>query len=301
MIDYKEILRSKPHNPHYLKKYISFIERHLNDPNDDPETFYEKHHILPKSADLFPEYSDLRIHKWNMITLPYELHVIAHLFLWRAFGGSQRHAAWCLRTRKTKIDAMGSRTYMFLRQEIATSNAERGRKLAEEGRHNTQLESTEGRHYWQSEEYAQKQSRRQLEKVALGEHVFQTEENRERTRTRHKLLVEEGRHPSTLAAEAGTHYWQSEEHRMKTIEKNKSEKMRNVTRERNLRLSAEGKHPAQQPERRKMSSEILKARWEAYPILVCPHCHKETKGPAARRWHFDNCKLLPKNQTIDKP
>ncbi|BES53249.1 hypothetical protein [Aeromonas phage phiWae14] len=33
------------------------------------------------------------------------------------------------------------------------------------------------------------------------------------------------------------------------------------------------------------------------PPVTCPHCNKTMKqGPGAVRWHFDNCKLSPKNR-----
>jgi hypothetical protein len=62
------ILSSKPHNSHYLKRYIWFIEscRILN---EDYIGYTEKHHICPKAKDLFPEYKSLKKHPWNKVVL----------------------------------------------------------------------------------------------------------------------------------------------------------------------------------------------------------------------------------------
>lgn len=80
------ILSSKLHNPHYLSRYIKFIKQ------CSVITFKErcdKHHICPKAADLFPEYADLTTHTWNLIYLPRRYHIVAHILLSKAFGGSQ--------------------------------------------------------------------------------------------------------------------------------------------------------------------------------------------------------------------
>lgn len=80
-----DILISKPHNPHYLKRYFRFIFL-----CKVGETEYsELHHICPKAKDLFPEFSDLKIHIWNVIKLSARQHIIAHILLWKAYGGSQ--------------------------------------------------------------------------------------------------------------------------------------------------------------------------------------------------------------------
>ena len=69
------ILSSKPHNPHYLKRYIKFIEScKLN-------TTGELHHIAPKSKQLFPEFKSFKLHQWNKIKLSLRQHYIAHLLL----------------------------------------------------------------------------------------------------------------------------------------------------------------------------------------------------------------------------
>ena len=51
-MDIYSILASKPHNPHYLNRYITFItECQLKNLNYNGYT--EKHHICPKAKDMF--------------------------------------------------------------------------------------------------------------------------------------------------------------------------------------------------------------------------------------------------------
>lgn len=88
------LLQSKQHNNHYLSRYWKFIlhcqTRVLN------ETYIEKHHILPKAKDLFPEFANISEHPWNEITLTAREHIIAHVILWKAYGGSQSLALECM-------------------------------------------------------------------------------------------------------------------------------------------------------------------------------------------------------------
>lgn len=91
-------MSSKDHNPHYLKRYIKFIFacKEFNNKNLDDSIYYEKHHIAPKASDLFPEYENLRVHKWNKVKLTFRQHLIAHVLLWKAYGKSQAIAIDCM-------------------------------------------------------------------------------------------------------------------------------------------------------------------------------------------------------------
>ena len=81
------ILSSKPHNPHYLKRYLKFIEWCKQNPSIDG--YIEDHHICPKAEDLFPEYISFRDNPWNKVSLSIKQHIIAHVILWKAYGKSQ--------------------------------------------------------------------------------------------------------------------------------------------------------------------------------------------------------------------
>lgn len=84
-MDIYRVLKTKPNNEHYLKRYVAFItscQRH----NQTALTSYtEKHHICPKSKDMFPEYKNLKQHPWNKCELTYRQHIIAHLILYKCF------------------------------------------------------------------------------------------------------------------------------------------------------------------------------------------------------------------------
>jgi hypothetical protein len=83
--DIYDILASKPHNPHYLKRYFKFIQWCKENPTK--EDYTEKHHISPKSDDLFPEYISFVLYEWNCIVLSARQHILAHILLWKSYGG----------------------------------------------------------------------------------------------------------------------------------------------------------------------------------------------------------------------
>ncbi len=103
--DIYNILRLKPHNSHYLNKYIRFI-KFCQEKNKNINDNFEEHHICPKSKDMFLEYKNLNLYTWNKINLTKRQHFIAHLILWKAFPKfkSQMFSAWLLLGRtKSKV------------------------------------------------------------------------------------------------------------------------------------------------------------------------------------------------------
>ncbi len=90
-MDIYTILCSKSTNFHYIRKYINFIEN-CNIKNKLLNGCLEAHHICPKASDLFPEYKDFNTHPWNKVHLSSREHIIAHVMLWKIFGGSQTYA-----------------------------------------------------------------------------------------------------------------------------------------------------------------------------------------------------------------
>lgn len=93
-----EFALSKAKNLHYLKRYLKFIEQCKIANEINPPNYTENHHILPRAQDLFPEYADhRRKYKWNSVNLSFRQHLIAHIMLWKIFGGSQTLALkWML-------------------------------------------------------------------------------------------------------------------------------------------------------------------------------------------------------------
>lgn len=106
------LLSSKSHNPIYLKRYYDFILycQNFNLTNNitrktkqNPNGIYmETHHILPKAKDLFPEYHNLKTNPWNKIELTSRQHYLAHLLLWKVYGGSQAKALYRMLCGKTE-------------------------------------------------------------------------------------------------------------------------------------------------------------------------------------------------------
>ena len=118
-------------NEHNLSRYIRFIQNR--------KTIYEKykthrHHILPKAYDFFPEFKDLKIHKWNYTDLSPREHYIAHRLLYRAFPGSSQTCAFYNMANEQK--RMSSKDYeqaklLHIEKLIKSNqNPERNKKIS---------------------------------------------------------------------------------------------------------------------------------------------------------------------------
>lgn len=118
------LLQSKKHNQHYLARYWKFIQRCQT--RELTEEYVEKHHILPKAKDLFPEFANISEHPWNEITLTAREHIIAHVILWKAYGGSQTASVFYM------LNVQNSGTGYSARQ-IPTSIAVRYAAKSREG------------------------------------------------------------------------------------------------------------------------------------------------------------------------
>lgn len=100
IFDLYSILKSKPHNSHYLQKYWNFIDNcDKKNKNDQSINYIEVHHIAPAAKDLFPEYSNLKDCVWNAVKLTARQHILAHIMLWKVYGGSQIIALDCMLNR----------------------------------------------------------------------------------------------------------------------------------------------------------------------------------------------------------
>ena len=95
-MDIYSILASKPHNPHYLTRYVTFIQKNINKYSEN-QANTEKHHICPKAKDMFPTYKDFNLHEWNKIILPLKKHFYAHYLLSKTFYWSiTQNESFCL-------------------------------------------------------------------------------------------------------------------------------------------------------------------------------------------------------------
>lgn len=89
----QSLMLLKSSNLHMINRYLKFINYYSNQQTNE---YTELHHILPKASDLFPEYIDIKEFPWNMIKLTARQHIIAHVMLWKIFGGSQTYALDCI-------------------------------------------------------------------------------------------------------------------------------------------------------------------------------------------------------------
>jgi hypothetical protein len=106
----ENILISKPHNKHYLNRYLKFIKKFSNQIAIKGET--EVHHIYPKSSDLFPEYKSFKINPWNKINLTYRQHFIAHYMLLKTYPSSKQiYAFWAMCNKQSPTDNIRNRDY----------------------------------------------------------------------------------------------------------------------------------------------------------------------------------------------
>ena len=78
-------------NEHHFNRYVKFINSRL-DRKLERGTITERHHIIPKS--IMPEYTSMTKYRWNIIKLTIREHMIAHIMLHFAFGGSMTTAAF---------------------------------------------------------------------------------------------------------------------------------------------------------------------------------------------------------------
>lgn len=132
-MDIYTILASKPHNPHYLNRYITFIQN-CQLKNIDYNGYTEKHHICPKAKDMFPEYKSFKINNWNRVILTARQHFIAHWLLARIYGGTMWNAfnmmCICKNNTQERYIIKSGRIYQEVRRNIKMSE-ETKKKISE--------------------------------------------------------------------------------------------------------------------------------------------------------------------------
>lgn len=116
-IDIYSILSSKPHNSHYLNRYLKLIESFKYQQKVKNKTEY--HHICPKSKFLFPEYANLKIYPWNGIHLTYRQHFVAHWLLWKIYHGEQAQAFKLMCAKSNILNIKSSKYYNLVKIECS--------------------------------------------------------------------------------------------------------------------------------------------------------------------------------------
>ena len=87
MHEIEQLLLTKTNNINLVRRYIRFVNTFKSDSGD-------KHHILPKSNDMFPEYKNLSENSWNCALLDKRSHFIAHWILAKIFPNSSQSLAF---------------------------------------------------------------------------------------------------------------------------------------------------------------------------------------------------------------
>lgn len=106
-----EIAKTIPHNKTQLTRYMSFISW-CKIVNIDANQIYEKHHILPKSIDMFPEH---KFNPDNIINLTYRQHYIAHWMLAKVYNTPSQQLAFFLMS--SKLGKTSSKIYEYIKTQ----------------------------------------------------------------------------------------------------------------------------------------------------------------------------------------
>lgn len=118
-MDFCVILKSFPHNEHYLDRYIKFIKTR----NKLKCGYTEKHHIIPKCID--SRYKSFKKHPWNKIALTGREHFIAHCILAKAYPCVLGLTTCLLKMHKQCIDDSTFNSYTYERIRTYVSIAVR--------------------------------------------------------------------------------------------------------------------------------------------------------------------------------
>ena len=208
-MDIYAILASKPHNPHYLKRYVDFIEG-CQKVNEGFEGYTEKHHICPKAKDMFPEYASFKLFPWNCAILTARQHLIAHLILVKVYPDfrSQKFGLWKMFQGRDQLKN-NSKAYEKARIYNSIALSERNKKAVKENKHIWQSErnpskrlAKEGKHHAQTPEWRVYKSNHEKQKCESGNHPFCGDNN-----------------PSRKLAKEGKHHWQGGDHQRKWANK----------------------------------------------------------------------------------
>ena len=107
------ILATKPHNAHYLMRYVKYIVSLSG--NKYKRGVTEKHHICPKANDMFPEFKSFTDNPWNRVNLTHRQHYVAHWLLWKAFPHSK--SQFYSFDHFSNRQQTNSRTYAMLKEQ----------------------------------------------------------------------------------------------------------------------------------------------------------------------------------------
>lgn len=283
-------------------RYINFINSRPTRLKKSKQLYTENHHIIPRSLGGSND-------KSNLILLTGREHFIAHLILWKAFGGKMTSAFWYMSNNKRKHSfKITSRQYEDLRKDQAkiTGNRMRNRivsdetrKKMSEARTGTHL-TNEAKEKLRIHNLGKKQSKKTIAKrrASIGPYTASEETKQKQSLSLTGRVFSNDHKRNLSKAMKGRSAWNKGVSPSKeSIEKMKKTKKENPTiitdkmREQRSKAAKnnqynKGNHHSIESKRK--ISEAIKG--VPHPKVACPYCGKVGGNSSMHRWHFENCK-----------
>lgn len=114
-----ELLKSKEHNLHYLNRYYTFIVACQKSNVNIKNSYCEKHHILPKAKDMFPQFSNFSNFPENCVVLTFRQHVIAHYMLMKAYETRSQILSFLRTTQQKHVKNLNIKNINTKKIELA--------------------------------------------------------------------------------------------------------------------------------------------------------------------------------------
>jgi len=329
----KNIAETIKHNEFHLDRYIKFVELCQSHNKVNNYDYMENHHILPKA--LFPEYADLRKHKWNKIRISARHHYIAHHILAKCFGGSMWFAVRMMQNyniKKKNIHAhyvpKSSILYEMARKEAVKqiTLSAKGRTTSQETRNKMSVAHiNRERHTKICPHCKMVGSATQMTRYHF-ENCLDNPKNKDVVREKKQatcphckktgFFISMGRwhfdnckqnpdnidggkviKASCIFCKTSTDLPNLTQHHMDNCTHNP-----NITQEaidkklKVAKLRSESKKGSvNSDETRRKISKATKGMPKPQPVVECPHCKKSGGKQNMTRYHFDNCKFLDRN------
>lgn len=158
-LKYQEFSMSHFSERHY-SRYTSFIQSRQKRTISDG-AYCEKHHILPRSLGGSDEPD-------NIIELTAREHYIAHLMLWKTYGGTMSAAFWIM--NHTKGRRLSGRMYQTLKEENARIVSEKQKGVPRWSDDQKKSISERQREYYRTH-IVSKETRKRISDAGMGRTV----------------------------------------------------------------------------------------------------------------------------------
>lgn len=89
-MNYKHLSAKFFTNNKYSKWYFTIVDSAIAANRQKGIVYFERHHILPKSKNLWPEFASLKLNPWNGVLLTPREHFVCHRLLSRMTSGKAK-------------------------------------------------------------------------------------------------------------------------------------------------------------------------------------------------------------------